>query len=97
MKDIILPCHVAGMDEPLLLSISASVENVQIAYAIQDSPNLPLVPITQRSEYFLFNILIYLYLAVSGHIIDFTMGQTNIAFERSEINGLVLGISMNLK
>lgn len=39
--DVILPCHVSGIDEPLLLSITAKVEGLQIAYAIQDSPNMP--------------------------------------------------------
>lgn len=43
LTDVMIPCHIAGMDEPLLLSITAKVEWLQIAYAIQDSPNLPLV------------------------------------------------------
>mgnify|MGYP001793056774 CR=1 FL=1 len=41
ITDVILPCHIAGMDEPLLLSITAHVEGLQIAYAMQQSPNQP--------------------------------------------------------
>lgn len=43
IKDVIIPCHIDGMVEPLLLSITADVEGLQVAYAIQDSPHQPYV------------------------------------------------------
>jgi len=56
---LVVPCHVSGMDAPLLLSISAKVSALSVTYGVADDP---------CSKEYVKEMYIYFYLTIEEYV-----------------------------